>query len=189
MAKDLEIAPNCFVGATHPAFIIAEIGQNHQGDIEIAKQMIKAAKASGADCVKFQKSHLSEKFTAKCLNRPYLSPNSFGSTYGEHKAYLEFSDEEFEILKDFCQNEVKIAMTASAMDDLSVDFLVNLGVPFIKIGSGDSNNMILLQKVAKIIDMVAVISTGMSEISQVQQIYDIFKASREKNLNLRKMIF
>ena len=150
------------------------------GDIEIAKQMIIAAKESGADCVKFQKSNLTEKFTRGALNRPYLSSNSFGSTYGEHKAYLEFSNEEFATLKDFCQNEVKIAMTASAMDDLSVDFLANLGVPFIKIGSGDSNNMIILEKVAKIKDMIAVISTGMSDISQVQKIYDIFKESREE---------
>lgn len=181
---DFELVPGRLIGPTHPVFIIAEIGQNHQGNLETAKEMIMKAKQCGADCVKFQKSCLKEKFTKNALERAYHSENSFGSTYGEHKAYLEFSDEEFEILKDFCQNEVKIAMTASAMDDLSVDFLVNLGVPFIKIGSGDSNNMILLQKVAKIIDMVAVISTGMSEISQVQQIYDIFKGSREKSQQL-----
>ena len=56
------------------------------GDLKIAKEMIKKAKACGADCVKFQKSCLQEKFTKNALERPYNSENSFGSTYGEHKA-------------------------------------------------------------------------------------------------------
>ena len=63
--------------------------------------MIRAAKESGADCVKFQKSYLPEKFTHGALEKPYISPNSFGATYGEHKNFLEFSETEFKELKDY----------------------------------------------------------------------------------------
>ena len=143
--------------------------------------MIRAAKDSGADCVKFQKSNLTEKFTRSALDKPYMSSNSFGPTYGEHKAFLEFSPDEYQTLKEFCQNEVMIAMTASAMDMTSVDFLVQLGVPFIKIGSGDSNNMLMLEKVAKMKEVVTVISTGMSDMCQVQKIHNLFKESRNLN--------
>ena len=76
------------------------------------------------------------------------------------------------------QNDVKIAMTASAMDVSAVDFLVGLGVPFIKVGSGDSNNIILLEKVAKISALNAVISTGMVDFHQAEKIYQLFKKSR-----------
>ena len=101
MAQDLELIHGRFIGENHPAFIIAELGQNHQGDVSIAKEMIRAAKESGADCVKFQKSFLSEKFTQSALEKPYISPNSFGATYGDHKEFLEFSETEFKLLKDF----------------------------------------------------------------------------------------
>ena len=76
------------------------------------------------------------------------------------------------------QNEVKIAMTASAMDILAVDFLVDLKVPFLKIGSGDSNNIILLDKVAKMESLNTVISTGMIDFEQVKKIYQLFKNAR-----------
>jgi sialic acid synthase len=61
--------------------------------VTIAKKLIKEAKLCGADCVKFQKSSLSDKFTQNALKRPYDSVNSFGLTYGEHKTHLEFSHE------------------------------------------------------------------------------------------------
>lgn len=79
---------------------------------------------------------------------------------------------------DFCRNEVGIAMTASAMDPKSVDFLDQLNVPFIKIGSGDVNNYFVLEKLAKLKDRNAVISTGMADFHQVKIIYDLFKKHR-----------
>ena len=69
-------------------------------------------------------------------------------------------------------------MTASAMDVSAVDFLAGINVPFLKIGSGDSNNVILLDKVAKIEAMNVVISTGMVDFHQVEKIYQLFKKSR-----------
>ena len=137
------------------------------------------AKACGADCVKFQKSDLKAKFNKEALQRPYNSPHSFGATYGEHKRHLEFSEEQYKELQIFCENEVKIAMTASAMDENSVDFLdKDLNVPFIKVGSGDVNNHFVLEKVAKLKSRNAVVSTGMAEFHQVKGIYELFKQYR-----------
>lgn len=77
--------------------------------------MILEASRAGVDCVKFQKSCLKAKFTEKALLRPYDSPNSFGSTYGEHKRYLEFSIEQFKELKDYAES-CGLVFSASAMD-------------------------------------------------------------------------
>jgi sialic acid synthase len=99
-------------------FVIAEIGQNHQGDIKLAKEMILKAKEAGVDCVKFQKSSLTDKFTTKALDRPYFSENSWGKTYGEHKRYLEFSLEEFRELKNYAES-LNLVFSASAMDPVS----------------------------------------------------------------------
>jgi len=136
-------------------FIIAEIGQNHQGDIQVAKdvikvsalcspsilimlpcfpsvaslikliclhlkfqfhfKMIREAARAGVDCVKFQKSCLTAKFTAAALKRPYESPNAFGRTYGEHKEFLEFTIEQFWELKDYAES-CGLVFSASAMD-------------------------------------------------------------------------
>ncbi|XP_036950219.1 sialic acid synthase-like [Acanthopagrus latus] len=76
MPLQFELCPGRMIGDSHPCFIIAEIGQNHQGDIEIAKKMIKMAKDCGADCAKFQKSELEFKFSKKALERPYNSKHS-----------------------------------------------------------------------------------------------------------------
>jgi sialic acid synthase len=91
----MEISPGRFVGQGHPVYVVAEIGQNHQGSLSTARDMIAAAKAAGADCVKFQKSSLCDKFTASALNASYDSENSWGATYGEHKKYLEFDEEQY----------------------------------------------------------------------------------------------
>ena len=85
-----ELSPGKWVGPGQPVYIIAEIGQNHQGSVEVAKQLISEAKEIGVDCVKFQKSCLQAKFTRKALEGKYDGVNSWGKTYGEHKEYLEF---------------------------------------------------------------------------------------------------
>ncbi|XP_022110452.1 sialic acid synthase-like [Acanthaster planci] len=117
MPLEFELAPGRMIGGDHPCFIIAEIGQNHQGDINIAKQMIKIAKEAGADCAKFQKSELQYKFNKAALARPYTSKNSFGRTYGEHKRFLEFSHAQYKELQEYAK-EVGIYFTASGMDEV-----------------------------------------------------------------------
>lgn len=100
-------------------YLIAEIGQNHQGCLETAKKMILSAKRAGCNCVKFQKSNLKAKFTRTALDRRYISDHAWGQTYGEHKEYLEFSKEQYRQLQAY-SNEIGIDFTASAMDEVYI---------------------------------------------------------------------
>ncbi|KAL4716029.1 hypothetical protein ACJJTC_002794 [Scirpophaga incertulas] len=175
---EVQITEEIKIGANNPCFIIAEVGQNHQGDIEIAKNLIKAAKAAGANCVKFQKTCLKEKFTKKYLERPYENPNSWGRTYGEHKSHLEFSESQFRELLKYAK-EIGIPLAASAMDMVSFDFLVNNKAPFIKLGSGDSNNPLFL-KYAASKNVPLIISTGMVDKKAVKSIYDILSTHHKQ---------
>ncbi|XP_034116411.1 sialic acid synthase [Drosophila albomicans] len=158
---------------SNEVYIIAEIGQNHQGSLETAKLMILEAKKAGCHCVKFQKSDLRAKFTRFALEREYVSDHAWGRTYGEHKEYLEFSKEQYRQLQAYSK-EIKIDFTASAMDEKSLDFLAELKVPFIKIGSGDANNFPMLKKAAAM-RIPLVISTGMQTVSTVDKIVEIMK--------------
>ena len=160
------------VGGCEPCFVVAECGQNHNGDINIAIKMIGESKHRiGANCVKFQKSDLNSKFNARALSRPYISANSWGQTYGQHKKYLELTNEQFLYLKNYAQNE-GILFTASAMDSKSLQFLSQIDVPFIKIGSGDVDNYPLLQLAAKC-DKPLFVSTGMHDMNVVQTAYQL----------------
>lgn len=163
-------------GAT---FIIAEIGQNHQGNIEIAKQMIAKAKECGVDCVKFQKSCLAEKFTAAALERSYSGPNSWGQTYGEHKRHLEFTIIDYKELQRY-STELGIFFTASAMDEVSLEQLYDLDVPFIKIGSGDTNNFPMIVNVA-CKPVPVIISTGMQKEATIRKVVDILRSNAKEN--------
>ncbi|XP_013135268.1 PREDICTED: sialic acid synthase-like [Papilio polytes] len=169
---------NVKIGGNSPCFIIAEIGQNHQGDIEIAKKLIKAAKEAGADCVKFQKSNLEEKFTKQRLEQPYNNTNSWGSTYGDHKRHLEFTKEQYRILLKYSQ-DLNILFTASAMDMESFNFLLSLKVPFIKIGSGDSNNLLFI-KYAASKKVPLIVSTGMIDKATVTTIYNMISSHHKQ---------
>ncbi|XP_034747694.1 N-acetylneuraminic acid synthase a [Etheostoma cragini] len=173
MPLEFELCPGRMIGGNHPCFIIAEIGQNHQGDLGVAKQMIKMAKECGADCAKFQKSELQYKFNKKALERPYETKHSWGKTYGEHKRHLEFSHEQYRELQKYAE-EVGIFFTASGMDEMAVEFLHELNVPFFKVGSGDTNNFPYLEKTAKK-GRPMVVSSGMQSMETMRQVYKIVK--------------
>ncbi|KAG2466925.1 SIAS synthase, partial [Polypterus senegalus] len=166
------------IGGDHPCFIIAEIGQNHQGDIEIAKKMIRMAKECGADCAKLQKSELECRFNKQALERPYNSEHSWGATYGDHKRHLEFSHEQYRELQKYAQ-EIGIFFTASGMDEMAVEFLHKLNVPFFKVASADSNNLPYLEKTAKN-GRPMVISSGMQSMETMRRVYKTVKAHNSK---------
>ena len=88
MLRELRINDR-IINDSNPVFIIAEIGINHQGSLDIAKKLIVKAKESGADAVKFQKRSINRILTREGLKMPYDNRNSFGKTYGEHKIALE----------------------------------------------------------------------------------------------------
>lgn len=175
--EPLELVPGRYIGEGQPCFIIAEIGQNHQGDVDLAKSLILRAKECGADCVKFQKSSLKDKFNRHALARPYTGPNAWADTYGAHKEHLEFSREEFQELQNYAR-EVGIPLTASAMDIPTVELLDELGVPFIKVGSGDVHNLPLLRRAAAT-GRPLVVSSGMSDIEWVSRVYEELSAAQD----------
>lgn len=161
----IKLTDKISIGGKNKCLIIAEVGQNHQGDINIAKKYIKACKEAGADVVKFQKSDLKNKFNKTALAREYNSVNSFGKTYGQHKEFLEFTKDEFIELQNYA-NENDIMFSSSGMDIPSFDFLEQINCPFLKIGSGDTNNLELLKHVAKK-NIPIILSTGMNNIDSV----------------------
>ncbi|KAF7655927.1 hypothetical protein LDENG_00048240 [Lucifuga dentata] len=177
MPLEFELCPGRMIGGSHPCFIIAEIGQNHQGDIEIAKKMIKMAKDVGADCAKFQKSELEHRFNKKALERPYNSIHSFGKTYGEHRRHLEFDHDQYRELKKYA-DEIGIYFTASGIDEMAMEFLHELDVPFFKIASCDANNLPLLAKTAKK-NRPMVVSSGMQSLETMRQVYKTVKEFNE----------
>jgi sialic acid synthase len=141
-----------------PAYVVAEIGANHQGDLDTAKKMIQAAALAGADAVKFQKRDNQALFTPEAYNAPYESENAFGATYGEHREALEFGrDEYIELMKESKTQGVEFF--ATPWDFPSVDFLEDLDVPAYKVASCDLTNTPLLSYIAQT-GRPTIISTG-----------------------------
>ncbi len=155
-----------YIGPGEPVFVIAEVGINHNGDLEVAKQLIDAAKDAGADAVKFQKRTTTEILTKEGLNKPYTSPHAYGPTYGEHRDKLELSEEEYHTLKKYAENKGMLFF-ASVWDEKSADFLERLNVDAYKIPSADTINIPLLEHVAKK-DRPVLISTGMNTFEEIE---------------------
>jgi sialic acid synthase len=146
-------------------FFIAEIGINHNGSLENAYKLIDLASQSGADAVKFQKRNVEESFTKEYLYRPYLNKNSFGSTYGEHKNFLEFSIEQHQLLCNY-SHSLGLLYGCTACDLQSVDDLMGIDIDFFKISSGDLRSHPLIKKVIKT-GKPYIISTGMCDLSEI----------------------
>lgn len=151
-------------------FVIAEVGHNHQGDVDTAIEMFRVAKECGADAVKLQKRDNQELYSKEFLNKPYENENSYGATYGEHREFLEFGWEEYSTLKDYAK-EIGITMFSTAFDFSSADFLEKLDVPAYKLASGDLKNIPLLTHIAKF-QKPMIVSTGGGTIEDVQRAYD-----------------
>src|SRR5512146_2804564 len=111
---------NRLVGDGHPCFIVAEIGINHNGDIDLAKRLISVAVAAGCNAVKFQKRTIDVVYSPEELARPRESP--FGMTNGELKYGLEFGLDQYREIDRYCR-EVGMPWFASCWDEASVDFI------------------------------------------------------------------
>ena len=151
-------------------YVIAEIGHNHQGKLETAKEMFKAAKECGADAVKLQKRNNRELFTKTGYEKPYDNPNSYGDTYGEHREYLEFGGIEYKELMDYA-DEIGVTFFSTAFDFSSADFLAKLDMPAFKIASGDLKNIPLLTHIAEF-QKPMILSTGGGTMEDVNRAYD-----------------
>ena len=156
---------------TERPYLIAEIGINHNGDINIAKQLIKIAKDNSFNAVKFQKRTIDIVYDQKTLDTPRESP--WGKTTREQKFGLEFEKPEYDEINKYCE-ELNIDWFASAWDIKSLNFLSSYNLKYQKIASAmivDSN---FLNEVAKQ-KKHTFISTGMSEIKDIDNAVNIFR--------------
>ncbi len=153
------------IGQGHPCFVVAEIGNNHQGEMAIARQMVEEAARSGVHAVKFQKRDMNALFTDAGLQMPYGGPNSFGSTYGEHRLALELSIEDMAELKTLAES-LDMVFFASAWDAVSLRELLDLDVEVLKICSADLVNLPLLRQ-AGATGLPVILSTGMSSLEEI----------------------
>ncbi|MCS6975622.1 MAG: N-acetylneuraminate synthase family protein [Gemmatales bacterium] len=169
MARTLTIAGIPISDATD-AFVIAEIGHNHQGSVEKCVELFQAAKLAGATAVKLQKRDNKSLYTEEFYNKPYDNENSFGPTYGAHREALEFGRKEYEYLKQVAR-DLGICFFATAFDIPSADFLADLDMPAYKLASGDIRNTPLIRHVARIGKPV-IISTGAATLDDVRRAYD-----------------
>ena len=149
---------NQAVGGIAPIYIIAEIGINHNGDLDIAKRLIDMAKASDCDVVKFQKRTIDIVYTQGVLDSARESP--WGTTQREQKEGLEFGQEEYDEIDAYCKS-VDIDWFASAWDVPSLTFLRQYDLKYNKIASPMLTHVPLLEAVAAE-QKPALISTGMS---------------------------
>ena len=157
-----------------PVYGIAEIGHNHGGEIRKAKAMVNHAKLAGASAVKFQTRHPKEVYAPSDVRGGYYfkssNPQWLDETYGKHLELLEFSEEEWEELFNYCRG---VGMTAfsTPFDFSSADQLNEIGVPAFKIASGDATNMPLIEHVAAF-GKPMIVSTGGLEIEDVDRVYE-----------------
>jgi len=167
-------------------YIIAEIGCNHKGDMEIAKELIKVAKIfCNVDAVKFQKRNNKELLTEDQYNQPHPNPvNSYGDTYGAHREYLEFDVNQHAVLKSYCE-EIGITYSTSVWDLTSAKEIESLKPEFIKIPSACNNNFEMLEWLCDNYRGELHISTGMTTKSEIEDLVSLFKRkSRNKDLVL-----
>jgi N-acetylneuraminate synthase len=160
---------NKLVGDGQPCFIIAEIGINHNGDIDLAKRLISVAVAAGCDAVKFQKRTIDVVYTADELSKPRENP--FGTTNGDLKHGLEFEHEDYAEIDAFCHS-VKIAWFSSPWDEASVDFMETFNPPVYKIASASLTDDHLLRHIRSTGKPV-IASTGMSTYAEIDHAVEI----------------
>jgi sialic acid synthase SpsE len=158
------------VGDGQPCFVIAEGGVNHNGDAQLATELVHIAAHCRADAVKFQKRTINELLTREALDRPYLNPNSLGATYGEHRLKLELPEPEWYRLRDLAVS-LGLEFMGSAWDRGSADLLDELGTPAIKMPSAVLTDLDLLEYVARK-GRPMIVSTGMSMLEEVDQAVD-----------------
>jgi len=157
------------VGAGQPCYVIAEIGINHNGDIDLAKQLINVAVGAGCNAVKFQKRTIDVVYSAEELAKPRENP--FGPTNGDLKRGLEFELEDYREIDRYCR-EVKVDWFASCWDEASVDFIAQFDVPCFKIASASLTDDNLLRH-TRAVGKPILLSTGMSTIDQIDHAIEV----------------
>lgn len=151
-------------------YFIGEIGINHNGSLDIAKQLIDICVDAGCDAVKFQKRTVEIVYSKDYLAQKRESP--WGSTQRDQKMGLEFEQEEYQEIDDYCKHK-SIEWTSSAWDIASLEFLDQFDVPFHKVASAMATNIEFITEVAKR-KKFTLVSTGICTMEQVDQAVSVF---------------
>ncbi len=157
------------VGDGQPCYVIAEVGINHNGDIDLAKRLISVAAAAGCDAVKFQKRTVEIVYSEKELATPRVNP--FGETNGDLKRGLEFDQEDYEEIASFCKS-LKIPWLVSPWDEQAVDFMEKFDTPVYKIASASLTDDNLLKHV-RATGKPIFASTGMSTYEEIDHAVEV----------------
>lgn len=152
-------------------FVIAEVGQNHNGDLELAREYIRIFAFEGADAIKFQTRNNKYLFSQDAYEASYDSENAFADTYGAHREKLELKPEWLPILKEDCiKHGVKFMSTP--FDEPSLSLLDQVGVDILKIASFDLGNLPFIQRIANLKKPV-VMSVGGGKIDQIRSSVEV----------------
>lgn len=162
-------------------YVIAEIGCNHMGDMEIAKEFIEtAANFCKVDAVKFQKRNNKELLTEEQYNQPHPNPdNTYGKTYGEHREFLEFTVEQHKELKKYCE-KFNLVYSTSVWDLTSAKEIASLNPEFIKIPSACNNHYEMLEWLCDNYKGEIHISVGMTTKDEICNLIKLF-VDKERN--------
>src|SRR3989338_2307684 len=160
------------IGKDEPCYIVAEIGINHNGEMDIAKKLIDAAVKAGANAVKFQKRNLDSLYKTEVLQNPNIESQGFEILLDVLKK-VELSDSNYKEIMKYC-NEKNVTFLCTAWDSASVDFLETLDVSAYKIASADMTNFPLIKYVAKTKKPI-IVSTGMSTMEEIEKTADFLK--------------
>ena len=163
--------------------IIAEIGCNHKGKMNIAKQLIDEAIKAGAQVAKFQKRNNRELLSEEQYNAPHPNPsNSYGETYGAHREFLEFTVKQHEELKQYCE-EKGIEYSTSVWDMISAKEIAQMNPKLIKIPSAMNNHYEMLAWLCENYKGEIHVSTGMTNYQEIEELITFFeKYNRNKDL-------
>ncbi|MDE5873943.1 MAG: N-acetylneuraminate synthase [Lachnospiraceae bacterium] len=164
-------------------YIIAEAGVNHNGSVELAKKLCLEAKKAGADAVKFQ-TWITEKIITKTVKQADYQSENTGSEKSQFDMLkeLELSYDDFREIKSYC-DEIGICFASTADEPESLDFLVELGIPFIKIGSGDIGNLPFLRYIGSK-NLPVILSTGMSTLADVEESLKALRQGGAEDISL-----
>jgi len=180
---NIQIAPDRWVGDDQPCLIIAEVGQNHNGDMAIARELIDNIAFHNADVVKLCKRDIASELTREAYDRPYPGPQSFGETYGQHREFLELSREQYVELRQYAEVQ-KLNFLVTACDMKSVDDLEEVGVGFYKVASRDLTNLPLLDYMSRTQKPV-ILSCGMDSMQEIKEAIDTVRKHHNKIILLQ----
>jgi N-acetylneuraminate synthase len=164
--------------------VIAEIGCNHLGNFEIAKELIDLAKESGVKYIKFQKRNNKELLTKEQYEAPHPVPaNSYGATYGEHREYLEFNKKQHQMLKEYCDS-INIIYSTSVWDVTSAKEMLEFEPEFLKVPSACNNNFEMLKVLRDEFKGQVQLSIGMTNKDEVEEIISFFEKTNQAKSRL-----